>query len=190
MHKQKLYCYVDESGQDTKGELFLVAVVIVASHRDMLRRKLKEIERSSGKMTKKWTRATTAQRRKYIEAICFANENELAHTVSWSQYHDTKAYVDLTILSTAKSILSRAKIPYEATVFVDGLARTERHRFAAGLRRLHVKVRKVRGIRDQSDEFIRLADAIAGLVRDVLENDASMKILYKTMERKRIIRQN
>lgn len=29
---QRLYCYVDESGQDTEGKLFLVAVVVTERH--------------------------------------------------------------------------------------------------------------------------------------------------------------
>lgn len=28
MRSKKLYCYVDETGQDTKGKLFLVAIVL------------------------------------------------------------------------------------------------------------------------------------------------------------------
>lgn len=31
---RKCYCYVDETGQDTKGSLFLVSVVIVQSDRN------------------------------------------------------------------------------------------------------------------------------------------------------------
>lgn len=46
---QKIYCYVDETGQDTKGELFLVSVVIAKDERDNLIEKLEEIERSTRK---------------------------------------------------------------------------------------------------------------------------------------------
>ena len=51
---QKLYCYVDESGQDTKGDLFLVSVVITEEERDELRRKLIKIEKTSQKGQRKW----------------------------------------------------------------------------------------------------------------------------------------
>jgi len=34
--KSKLYCYVDETGQDTLGELFIVAVVVSDADRDNL----------------------------------------------------------------------------------------------------------------------------------------------------------
>jgi len=71
-HKQKLYCYVDETGQDTKGAMF----------------------------------------------------------------HE----------------------PYEATVLIDGLGKTERRTVADGLRKLRVKIRKVRGVKDEADALIRLAN--------------------------------
>jgi hypothetical protein len=35
---EKLYAYVDETGQDTKGTLFLLAVVVVGDERDALYR--------------------------------------------------------------------------------------------------------------------------------------------------------
>lgn len=37
--KEKIYSYVDESGQDTAGEIFLVSVVLVEDQRDELRYK-------------------------------------------------------------------------------------------------------------------------------------------------------
>ena len=37
---QKLYAYVDESGQDTLGELFLVSVVVTGEARDKPRHNL------------------------------------------------------------------------------------------------------------------------------------------------------
>ncbi len=42
-------------------------------------------------------------------------------------------------------------------------------RFARGLRARGVKLAKMRGSKDQSSAFIRLADAIAGFMRDYIE---------------------
>lgn len=50
--RQRLYAYVDESGQDTKGEIFLVSVVVVGKRRDAVRRVLQKIERDSRKNRK------------------------------------------------------------------------------------------------------------------------------------------
>jgi hypothetical protein len=162
--KEKIYCYVDETGQDTDGELFLVAVVILESEREELRAELARIEQSSGKRERKWTRATRAQRQAYVRGILA--HPAFARTLYYSAYQDTRTYVDLTILSVAKALGVHTSGPYAATILVDGLRRTEQHRFASGLRKLRVSVRKVRGINDESDAFIRLADAIAGFVRD------------------------
>ena len=164
--KVKLYCYVDESGQDTDGRLFVVAVVIAEQQRDKLRQVLRGIERTSNKKVRSWTNTPRNVRRTYIADII--SNSVFKDLVCYSLYEDTKLYVDLTILSVANAVHAKVgelKDPYEANVFVDGLKRSEQHRFAAGLRKLNVKVRKTRGLRDQSDEFIRLADSVAGFVR-------------------------
>lgn len=109
--------------------------------------------------------------------------------IFYSKYENTKAYINLTILTTAKAILHKAKDPYSVTILVDGLGKKERYHFAAGLRRLKVKVRKVRGVRDQSDAFIRLADAVAGFVRDYLEGDETMKKLYEDAIKQSMVEQ-
>jgi hypothetical protein len=185
--KQKLYAYVDESGQDTKGVLFLVAVVVTGSELDALRRRLAEIERASGKRERKWSKTPRERRARYIERVIAVPE--LARRLYYSSYRGAQTYVDLTILSTAKALNTAAQGPCEATIFVDGLGRTERHCFAAGLRKLRITVRKVRGVRDQSDEFIRLADAIAGFVRDAIEGDETMRPLVEKAKKTNALRE-
>lgn len=34
LNKQKLYCYVDETGQDTEGQIFVVSIVLTGKERD------------------------------------------------------------------------------------------------------------------------------------------------------------
>ena len=183
--QQKLYAYVDESGQDTSGTMFLVSVVITGEERDAARRALQTIERASGKRERKWTRCRVRERAAYIEQCL--ERAELLGPVYYSHYRNTRSYVDLIILSTAKALHTRVMDRPTATVFVDGLVYAERRRFAAGLRKLNVVVRKVQGRRDESDEFIRLADAIAGFVRDGLEGDQHMEVLFERARRQRLI---
>jgi hypothetical protein len=59
---QKLYCYVDESGQATQGNTFVVTVVIAQTERDDLILILDQIEGQSGKGSKKWTNAKDTAR--------------------------------------------------------------------------------------------------------------------------------
>ena len=46
---KKLYCYVDETGQDTKGRFFLVAIVITGEEREELIKELEKIEATAKK---------------------------------------------------------------------------------------------------------------------------------------------
>jgi hypothetical protein len=184
---QKLYAYVDESGQDTLGEFFLVSVVVTGEAREGLRTKLRTIERASGKQAKKWRKARLTERVAYLQSVF--QLSELRGCIYFARYHATRAYVDLMILSTAKALHAHgAELP-QATVIVDGLSRPERPRFAAGLRKLRIRVHKVRGARDQADEFIRLADAVAGGVRDSMEGDAIMRPLFEQAARHGVVRE-
>lgn len=185
MNEQKLYCYVDETGQDTSGEFFLVSVIIVGNERDELRATLDAIEKRSGKGIKKWTKATRKQRFAYMQEI--VNDKRFAHHISFSHYTQSRSYVDMTILSTAKAILAIAHDAYETIVYVDGMHRKEQRAFAAGLRKLRVRVRLVRGLTDQADEFIRLADAVAGFLRDSMEGDEEMRTLHDRATRNGVI---
>lgn len=54
----KLYCYIDETGQDNFGRLFIVAVVITGKKREDLRYLLRHIETTSEKGRHKWAVAT------------------------------------------------------------------------------------------------------------------------------------
>jgi hypothetical protein len=185
--RQKLYAYVDESGQDTKGEIFLVSVVVVEKQREKIRALLRKIETESKKKNRKWTRERKVRREAYMKLIIASKE--LIGLIYFSYYNGAKVFIDLTIFSTAKAILDQAKEPYQATVYVDGLHKGDRDKFTRGLRKLQVKTTRARGLKDEADEFIRLADAIAGFVRDGIEGDTVMKPLYKQALKKGIIRE-
>jgi Protein of unknown function (DUF3800) len=184
---QKLYAYVDESGQDTNGEMFLVSVVVISSKRDALRELLRDVETKSRKHGKKWSRTVKDRRVAYIKHII--DSKEFIGLIYYSHYKKARVFIDLTVLSTAKAILDQAKQPYDATVYVDGLTKHDRKYFTKGLRKLQVKTDLARGLTDEADEFIRLADAIAGFVRDGTEGEKTMKPLYKKALQRGVIRE-
>jgi hypothetical protein len=175
---QKLYCYVDESGQDTKGRFFLVAIVITGEEREVMMQELEKIEGESGKGILKWKKTSVERRVAYLEKI-FANRL-FAGKISCAAFFSGQNYQELTIEATAKAIV--ATVPdnnYEATVYVDGLSIIDRFVVTAGLRNRRIHVKRVRGIRDESNALIRLADAIAGFVRDDLEGDQYVQPLHE-----------
>jgi hypothetical protein len=186
IYETKLFCYVDESGQDTKGQFFIVAVVI-DEQPDNLRVVIERIEQTSRKGLRKWFHTNRERRLAYIRQII--ESDLLRDTISYAHYTDTKAYADLTVLTTAKAILEKAGPDYEATVFIDGLSKTDQRKVADGLRKLQVQVRKVRGLADEADALIRLADALAGFIRDCLEGDQELLPLYQQALARRVVRE-
>ena len=50
---KKLYCYVDETGQDTYGEKFIVVSIVVSDEREEVLDLLEEAEVKSGKTKRK-----------------------------------------------------------------------------------------------------------------------------------------
>ncbi len=46
---QKIYCYVDETGQDTHGDLFIVSVIVSDQERNQVIALCEKIEQETGK---------------------------------------------------------------------------------------------------------------------------------------------
>jgi hypothetical protein len=184
---QKLYCYVDETGQDTLGRFFLVAIVITGEERESITHELELIEKETKKGITKWKKTNLQRRVAYMEKI--VESNLFFNKINYAAFSGRKDYQELTIIATAKAIISTAPaINYEASVYVDALGGKERVAIAAGLRQRRVKVKKVRGITDESNAIIRLADAVAGFVRDYLEGGENMKMIYKKALKKGLIK--
>jgi hypothetical protein len=167
----KLYAYVDESGQDTSGRFFVASVLVREQERDSLGQQLELIEARSGKHRKKWQRARHAERVAYIQEV--GRLIDLRRCLYYETFSGQTKYLALTSYTTAKATLRRVTGDYRVTVFVDGLKGAEVEVFRRGLRDLHIKTRKVRGVRsDENNSYIRLVDAICGLVRDASEGKA------------------
>jgi len=93
-----------------------------------------------------------------------------------------------TILSIAKALKQAKYDQYKTVVLVDGLSKKKQKFVSSQLHKLKIKTEKVRGVRkDENDALIRLADAIAGFIRRVVENDNKMIYLYKKVVNKKII---
>lgn len=173
----KIYAYVDETGQDTRGDFFLVAVVVLIGNRDELRKDLQEMEKQSGRRGRKWARSNNQERQKYIELLL--SNKKFTSSIFYSVHKGSGEFARLTMLATALAINERVTGDYKATVIIDGLDSSLYPRYASGLRGLKIKTEKVRGIRDEADEFIRLADSMAGFVRDYLDGIEWTKPFYK-----------
>ncbi len=189
----KLYCYVDETGQDTEGRLFVVVAVIVANERDKLNRYLEAAEHDSGIGKRKWVRAksVTTSRDQYLESV---STGDLKDRIYYSYYTDsgTGAFEYLTVLAIAKAVNTYREIRrignnYKVSITIDGLKGSEGQRIGRELRELGIKSRKRRGARDESEPIVRLADRIAGLVRDAESGGQAYKTVQRQLEKQKII---
>ena len=169
---KRIDLYWNESGQDTKGRLFIVAGVAVEDS-DNFRQLCESAEEISGKRKKKWGKADKNKRLAYLRTVIqhAASQNV---TLFYNVFHKTTDYDAATIESIAEAIRVLRPSGSRVYIYIDGLAKTKRGNYKTGLRKRSCPVRKVSGIRkDENEPLIRLADAVAGALRDLLEYEGS-----------------
>ena len=179
MDKNRLYCYVDETGQDTQGRLFIVSV-IVPQDRDNLLAYIEDWEVRSGKNKFKWGRAVPEKRLEYLKGV-FTQSNCPLH-IYFSVYRNTREYRDATIATISKAIQSIDNFQqYKFIIYIDALGEKEQRVYGARLHALGIPSRKLKGImRDESNGLIRLADSICGFMRDFIEiGDKKVVSIYE-----------
>lgn len=184
MEVKKLYCYVDENGQDTKGDIFIVSVVVTEESRDELLTLCEQLEQVSGKRKDKWGSAKHDRRMRYISHI-FADDR-FKGLLRYDVFRGTKDYDTSTITAIINSVKwDKPSGKYTTMVYVDGLSKTKRQEYGVRLRHMGLPVRRIRGVaRDETDALIRLADAIAGFVRDAIDGKSEgIKKLFREAKR-------
>ncbi len=183
----KLYCYVDETGQDTGAQFFLVAVVLkemagLAS----LEKKLEEIEERTGKEQRKWKKISKEIKIKYLEELI--QIKALKNAIYYATYQASKEYSKLTSFTIAKAVLAKENTAnYTVTIIIDGLNDKERDVVREELKKLKIKYRKIRGMKDEQSVFLRLADAMAGFLREVNEEKEYTKAFAKRFKSSEIV---
>ncbi len=170
--KTKLYCYVDETGQDTEGTLFIVSVVITDRERDKYQQVCEAIEQGTGKRQAKWIKTSYERRLNYVQRVL--ETPLLVGKLNYAVYRDIKAYQGPVVQAIARALEGASEGEYQVTVLIDGLPRKLERAVSKQLRKEGVRVKKVRGIKDESDSLIRLADALCGLVRAATEGQPAM----------------
>lgn len=165
MTSRRLNCYVDETGQDTKGNIFIVSVIVSAESQEEMAEFIKQIEKRSGKSQFKWGRSVLKQRLEFISKIF--NQGKAKLTVYYSIYKDTLEFKNSTVLTIAKSINALEDYKeHTFNIYVDGLSK-----------------------KDENNPMIRLADSVCGFVRDVIEEktEESERIFDKAVKDKVLV---
>lgn len=185
MLELKISTFTDESGQDTQGKMFVVCTVCVSSEKaPKLEEVLMEIEKDSGKLAK-WFEVGNLRRHKFVKLLV---ESNILHDLKiyYSLYENKKDYSTLVGSHIAKSVLDFVDgQKYEAKIFIDKTDKGTLSRIGREIKSFHIKYKKIRGLSDNADPFIRLVDAICGMIRDMNKknNPKSYEALFKKLKK-------
>ncbi|MFZ6028029.1 MAG: DUF3800 domain-containing protein [Chloroflexota bacterium] len=171
----KLYCYADESGQETRGKVFVVSLVVAEQDKDLFATLCQQFEQASGKGTLKWIKA--GYKRKLDFAGMILREPCFKGHLFFAVFHDTREFHEATINATACALRRWQGRDYTAMVVIDALPRSLETSTALELRRAGIAVDKVRGLPDHREPLLRLADSICGLVRLAQNGDENTQEL-------------
>lgn len=163
----KVVSFTDESGQDTKGKMFVVCTIICASEdANDLDKALSKIESSSGK-EKKWHDTGDKRRHRYIKEIINSNIRT-KFKVYYTMYQNKSEYSKLVGAHIAKAVINHTKeVDYKVTIFIDKMNKETINEVAKEIKSFRIRYRKIRGLSEKASSLIRLADAACGLIRDL-----------------------
>ncbi len=162
----KLYCYTDETGQDTEGKLYAVTSIIVDGRRDEMLNFLEAVEEHSNKGSRKWNHSK--------ETFDFLQKaltkNRFKNSIFFKVFNNTKEYENLTalaIIAGIKAYLSINNIgKYKMTIIIDALKGKQQLVLGPKLRDEGIRTEKIKGARDDTNALVRLADTVVGLIRE------------------------
>jgi hypothetical protein len=187
-NKQKIYCYVDETGQDSGSSYYITVVVVSAKDQEEFRRKLTEIEKTSRIGSRKWYKSRGKETIDYLQL--FNKINDSFCKIFYNKYKKPIPFLFPTIEIINESIAEFVnKQDCRAIIYVDGIDNKKAQELTNALRSKGISLDYVRNTRDESEPCIRLADRWAGCIRDCSErhDDILEKITGKA-KRLKILR--
>ena len=169
----KLYCYSDETGQDTGGKFFLVSILLSDKESlEEIRNKISKIENKTKGRTK-WAKTDNKRKISFLKIIL--NLKILRKNLYYSVYQNTTTYTPLVAMAISKAIIHKIKNyngKYKVNIVIDGLGKKDRDIARKEFKNLNIKYNKIKiGLKDEQDVLLRLVDAMAGFIRDYLEEE-------------------
>lgn len=179
---QKLYAYVDESGQDPRSDFFVVAAVVNDKSQDALRKQLIKAEEYAKTHGLKWHKTAHARRMRYLGYIL--ERNIAKGNVYVAYYHKPLPYFFPMIEVLEQSIKLASHGKYRANIYVDGIDKYKAKKLTNALRASGISLRAVKSRRDESEPIIRLADMWAGCIRSaLLKNKDTQELFDRGLEK-------
>ncbi len=158
---------------ETEGRIFIVAVVVVDGDPQTVWAACEAFEHDSGKGKFKWRKAEQSKRLDYLRRVF--QSPALRGQLCYIVFRGTRDYEAATIEGIARAIHHfEAATDSKNFVYIDALSKNKRRIYGALLRKAGVSTYKVQGVtKDENNALVRLADAVAGFVRDALDGESS-----------------
>jgi len=161
--KQKIYCYVDETGQDAGSKVFIVVAAVVKGKPEVVRLSLSKLERRLKIGNKKWHKSRHKDRINFISNFLEEKFNHLQ--IYFGRFKKPSPYFFPTFEVIQKSLEFYSQEPIEAIIYVDGQDSISAKKMTNALRSKRLHLNLVKGLRDETEVLIRLADRWAGCLR-------------------------
>jgi hypothetical protein len=183
---KKLYCYVDETGQDAGSKFFVVLSVVSAEEQSEVRNELLRLEEGSKVHARKWFNSRSPIKEDFLKMTL--DEGTAKGDIYYSKFKKPLPFFLPMLETIEKAIKDKAGDgPYQATVYVDGIDKKKAKELTGGLRLKGINLKYVRSARDESEPFIRLADRWAGCIRQALKGQPdNQRILAKAEKEKHV----
>jgi hypothetical protein len=173
----KLYCYVDETGQDAASDIFVVVAVVTAREQEPLRQALMDVEHLAGTGRRKWHKSRSSLRLRYLT---MSLERHLGFgEIFFGSYPKPLPYFFPLLEVLEQAIKIKAVPPYSARVYVDGIDHKKAAELTNALRLRGISLEMVKGRRDESEPIIRLADRWAGCIRGALQGEYAEQVVLE-----------
>lgn len=176
-----MYIFLDESGVDKqKGKSSIALVYITVENLDSLQNAVLEAEKMIGIKNFHWSHSAWSVRKLFIEEVC-KQDFKIKIALIKNPFFTSGYEYALQHLVIEKNVTS---------LIIDGKkSRNYERRFKKVLRDKGISVRKLKTANDESYPALRIADAIAGVVRYRYENreDERTQYLYSKFAKKILI---
>lgn len=182
---QKIYAYVDESGQDDASEFFVVVAVVSDKEQDIIRKQVEKAEHTVriGKM--KWHKTSHKRRVQYISLLL--EQEVAAGEIYFRSFKKPLPYFFPMLDVLEKSLKKVATTSHKAFVHVDGIDIQKAKQLTNALRSRNISLGLVRSRRDESEPLIRLADMWAGCIRGAFKGSEEYNDLLTRAKKERYI---
>ena len=174
-----MYIFIDESGVDKKiGKSSVALVYLTTDHLENLQNGVIEIEKKLSISNFHWAHSAWVVRQKFVAEICRFEFSVKVALIKNPFKGSTDYGYALQHLVIEKNIMA---------VIIDGKKNKKyERRLKKVLREKNISIKKLRTANDESYPALRVADAIAGIVRYRNENPTDPRIsdLYNLIVKK------